>query len=156
MKIVIRNIFIAVLFVTLFTCWDIAHTPKTEVKAQVVSEPVATVPTPRPGPKTEFIKVKVSHYWPDLGGVNCLNFKNGKCVSKMANGKKWESHVGEAIACPPELKMGTKIRILDRVWTCMDRGSMIVKEGNAYWVDQLTPYALVPYGTEVEAEMYLD
>ena len=36
-----------------------------------------------------FIFVRISHYWPPLGGTNCLNYKNGECVSRMANGDRY-------------------------------------------------------------------
>ena len=153
MKTVITNIFIALTVTTLFVCYDFAHTPKVEVKAETQKLPEAQIE--KVEPLTKFIIVKVSHYWPDLGGVNCFNFKNGKCVSRMADGEKWQSQVGLAIACPKELPFGTRIRIGDRIWTCKDRGSAIVKVDNTYWVDQLTPEALYPYGQEVEAELYL-
>ena len=96
--------------------------------------------------KTNYITLKTSHYWPELGGVNCGNFVDGVCISKMANGEKWQDWVGVAIGCPKELKFGTRIEIGLREWICMDRGSKIVKNGDVYWVDMLTPYALFDYG----------
>lgn len=154
----IKNIFISLMIVTIFVGYDVAHTDKAKASSVDYSEPQSVVeasPAPEK-PLTKFITVKVSHYWPDLGGVNCYTFKNGKCISKLANGEKWEKNVGYAIACPPELKFGTRIRILDRVWTCKDRGSKITMVDGKYWVDQLSPEAFVPYGKELEAEMYLD
>jgi len=99
------------------------------------------------------IILKVSHYWPELGGVNCGNFQNGECTSKMANGERWQDWVGVAMACPKELEFGTKIKIGERVWVCKDRGSKIVKDGEAYWVDMLTPYSLANYDTVVVGEI---
>lgn len=124
--------------------------PKRDVSNIKVSEVTITEYQPR-----NFITVKVSHYWPNLGGVNCLTFKNGECVSKMANGETWQSGVGKnIIACPKEFKFGTQIKILGNTYTCKDRGSMIVKtEDNKYWVDMLQEKALVPYGEEVRAEV---
>lgn len=101
----------------------------------------------------ELIKLKVSHYWPELGGVNCGNFVDGVCVSKMANGQRWQEWVGEAIACPKELPFGTVITIDGRDWTCRDRGGMIKKIGDTYWVDMLIPYTLMPYGSEIVGEI---
>lgn len=106
-----------------------------------------------PAPDDNSIILKVSHYNPDLGGTNCANFVNGECVSKMANGEDWQDNIGIAIACPRELEFGTKIKINDRVWECKDRGSRITKNGDVYWVDMNTPYALMPYGSIVVGEL---
>lgn len=108
-----------------------------------------------PYEKKNYITVKVSHYWPDLGGVNCLTFVNGSCVSKMANGQKWQSGIGKnIIACPKEFKFGTQIKILGKVYTCKDRGSAIVKtKTGEYWVDMLQKEAIVPYGAEYAGEI---
>lgn len=99
------------------------------------------------------ISLKVSHYWPPLGGVNCLTFIDGECVSPMANGQPWKDHVEEAIACPKELPFGTKIKVLGEVWECKDRGGMIKKVGNTYWIDMLTPNPRIGYGTVVQGEI---
>ncbi len=126
------------------------------VRAEGIVEPLVTPQaTLRPDPLTRFITVRVSHYWPDLGGVNCANFKNGHCISKLANGQSWKKNAGIGIACPKELSFGTKIRIGERIWICSDRGSKIIKDGNDYWVDMLLMEPLYPYGTRLEAEMYL-
>jgi len=97
--------------------------------------------------------VKISHYNPALGGVNCANFVNGTCISKMSSGKRWQDFLDVAIACPVELPFGTRIRIGDEVWECMDRGGAIVMEGDVYWVDQLTEHARYPFGTVIEAKI---
>lgn len=160
----VLNFFLAFMLVTVIVGYDIAHTPNVEAQdiAPVASpSPISEVSNIKVGEvhvteyqPRNFITVKVSHYWPDLGGLNCYNFVNGKCISRMANGEKWENHVDEAIACPKELKFGTKIKVLGKVWTCKDRGSMITKtESGAYWIDMLTPKAVVPYGEEIKAEI---
>ena len=99
----------------------------------------------------EKILVKVSHYNPALGGVNCANFVAGECVSKMSSGKRWQDYMDYAIACPVELPFGTRIKIGDEIWECMDRGGAIVRNGDVYWVDQLTEHARYPFGTVIEA-----
>ena len=101
----------------------------------------------------EYIDIRVSHYWPPLGGVNCLTYLNGECVSKMANGRAWQNHVGQAIACPPEWEFGTKIVVYDKEWTCMDRGGMIKYDRGIPWIDMLTDTAVVDYGTIATAEI---
>ena len=116
--------------------------------------PVET-PTPTPTDETNII-VKVSHYNPELGGVNCLTFKNGKCISKLANGEDWEKYITtkNVIACPKELPLGTKIKVLGRVWICKDRGSKITKtEDGRYWIDMLVRETPITYGAEVEAKI---
>jgi hypothetical protein len=110
-------------------------------------------PEPTPEPKTKPITLIVSWYNPALGGVNCAIFMNNECVSKMANGERWQDHMNEAIACPKELPFGTKIKVLDEVWTCRDRGGAIKKVGDKYWIDMLTTKARVPYGTVVQGEI---
>lgn len=155
------EVFITIMIIVAVTGYSAAHPVESPVSVDLVraSDTIEATPSATIAPEkplTKFITVKVSHYWPDLGGVNCYNFKNGKCISKLANGERWEKNVGYAIACPPELKFGTRIRILDRVWTCKDRGSKITMVDGKYWVDQLSPESFVPYGSELEAEMYLD
>ena len=103
--------------------------------------------------KDNSIILKISHYWPPKGGMNCSNFVDGECVSKMANSEPWQEWVGVGIACPQELDFGTKIKIGERVWECKDRGSRITKEGDIYWVDMLTPYSLYDYGEVVVGEI---
>lgn len=103
--------------------------------------------------KHNYITLRVSHYWPELGGVNCGHFVNGECISKMANGERWQENTGYALACPKELEFGTKIKIKDRVWECKDRGSRITKDGDVYWIDMLVPFPLYNYGEEVTGEI---
>jgi len=157
---IIRNIFITTMLLTCLVGYDIAHTPKVNAEplksdigvTHITSSKVTVwVTPPTKKPVTQDIVVKVSHYWPDLGGVNCLTFKNGHCVSRMANGQEWEEGIDNAIACPKELKLGTKIKVLGKVWTCKDRGSKITKDGDAYWIDMLTRQTVIAYGTEVPA-----
>lgn len=76
----------------------------------------------------EDVGIRVSHYIPSQGGVNC----DSDC-STMASGDKvaaWTlGQNGEyAIACPQEFPFRTKIMIENRVYVCVDRGGWI----NAY------------------------
>lgn len=72
----------------------------------------------------------------------------------MANGYPWQDYMEYAIACPPELPFGTKIIIEgQREWMCMDRGGAIVKEGDVYWIDQLTANPQYIFGSVVPATM---
>ena len=95
--------------------------------------------------------VKISHYNPALGGVNCLSFIDGECVSRMANGERWQDWMDKAIACPVEIPFETKIMIGDEVWICKDRGGAIVFDGETYWIDQLTEIPKYRFGEVIEA-----
>lgn len=101
------------------------------------------------------ISVKVSHYWPPLGGPNCAYFSGGVCLSRMASGKPWHEWVDRALACPKEIPFGTIFYIFDKEWVCLDRGGKVISLGKVIWVDLLTPKAPVPYGTIVDAFMVL-
>jgi len=96
---------------------------------------------------TALTPIRYSYYWPPLGGPNCSRFVGGKCISKMANGEPWEDFVGEAVACPPQWGFGTTIELDGNVWTCRDRGGMVVFEDGIPWVDFLRPDAAYLYGT---------
>ena len=76
---------------------------------------------------------------------------NGECISKMANGSRWQEFMDVAIACPVELDFGTKVIVGVKTWECMDRGGAITFDGEAYWIDQLTENPQYPYGAVVEA-----
>jgi len=97
--------------------------------------------------------VKISHYDPSLGGVNCARFINGECVSKMANGERWQDYYysNDTIACPSELPFDTVLVIFGKEYTCRDRGGAIVENGGVYWIDILGKDAIVPFGTIVDA-----
>lgn len=100
--------------------------------------------------------VKISHYNPSLGGINCALFYNGDCVSNMANGETWKDYFGKnnTIACPPELAFGTKILLDENIYTCRDRGGAIVlTENGEYWIDILAESVPYPYGEVRVAEI---
>ena len=95
------------------------------------------------------ITIKYSHYWPPLGGINTSNPENPE-LARTARGDKWQDWVDKGIACPMEWKFGTTIKAFGHSWKCVDRGGMIV--GN--WVDFLEEKASLPYGTEIQVEIY--
>lgn len=100
-------------------------------------------------------RVKISWYWPPLGGTNCGVWQNGQCVSRMASGARWQDWVGRAIACPPQWKFGTKVVLPNgSVWTCMDRGGAIHYNGGITWIDLLTNHTPYPFGTVVKVRIY--
>ena len=65
--------------------WPVSFHKFLEIKKwEVISPEVAETPQ-----DDNSIVLRVSHYNPDLGGVNCANFQDGVCVSKMANGERY-------------------------------------------------------------------
>ena len=107
-----------------------------------------------PAATGETVLVRVSHYWPPLGGPNCARFVDGECLSRMSSGEAWQDWVERAIACPSEWEFGTRVVVSGREWVCMDRGGAIVYEEDGIpWVDMLTPQPLFPHGTVVEASL---
>lgn len=101
------------------------------------------------------IDVAVSHYDPSLGGVNCSNFVNNECVSRMANGSDWRKWYELAIACPKELPFNTIVIVENRPWVCMDRGGKIIYENGVFWIDQLTKNPKYAFGSVVRAIIIL-
>ena len=89
--------------------------------------------------------VRVSHYSPSLGGPNCARFVNGVCISKMANGERWQDWMNTAAACPPEWLFGTRIVLDGRTWICKDRGGMVKFKDGIPWIDLLQEVADYPY-----------
>jgi len=81
------------------------------------------------------VQLRMSYYDPGLGGINCDN----DCTT-MASGEKvaaWT--LGQngiyAAACPQEIPMGTKIRVNEITFKCLDRGSYI----NCYDIGDYDP-----------------
>lgn len=99
------------------------------------------------------ITVKVSNYWPKLGGVNCSNFVNGACVSRMASGLPWQDYINSAAACPPEWPFHTQVMVNGQVWECLDRGGKIQIVDGVAWIDLLQEHADYPFGTLINAEV---
>jgi len=97
------------------------------------------------------VTIRYSYYNPALGGTNCLTFRNGVCVSTMANGQAWKPYMYEAVACPPEWPFGTTVTLDGETWTCRDRGGAIKYRGGIPWVDFLRKEPAYTYGSEVLA-----
>lgn len=115
------------------------------IRAVPVDQPTSTL---KPGTP---IRAKISWYNPALGGPNCFTFVNGECLSRMASGRNWAKYIDKAVACPPEFPFGTEFDILDKTYTCWDRGGKIQRLGpNLIWLDILTKKAVVPFGTVVK------
>jgi hypothetical protein len=106
-----------------------------------------------PASPPNLVKVRVSRYDPALGGVNCFSFVNGECVSKMANGQRWQDWMGVAVACVPEWPFETKVIVAGRTFICKDRGGKIKYKDGIPWIDMLLEVGLYPHGTIVDAEV---
>ncbi len=123
------------------------------VGSRIMKFPVAREPDP-----IYTIKVRVSHYWPMYGTVNCSDFRDGYCHSKMASGQRWEDWIYKqpgAAACVADWPFGTEFVLPDGSrWICHDRGSSVTQWGGPPWVDLLEPSARYPYGTIVDAKVY--
>jgi hypothetical protein len=128
---------------------------------------VARAKAAEPRPISEVVRaeqVHISHYTPWTGGPNCARFVGGECLSKMSSGERWQDHIDQAAACPPEWDFGTRFRTPDgREWECLDRGGAIRYGYTPYWmeydglawVDLLTSSAGYGFGELAEIE-FLD
>jgi hypothetical protein len=114
-----------------------------------------TATTAAPVPPGELRQVRLSHYWPPLGGVNCFRFVSGQCLSPTASGEPWQAWVGKGAACPREWPFGTTLTLPGgESFTCVDRGGKIVNgpDGIA-WIDLLVAVPPVPFGSIVSARV---
>jgi hypothetical protein len=104
------------------------------------------------------IKVKVSFYYPPLGGINCDQINGIQDCLHLANGEEYYKWVGRGMACPAEWPFGSQIELMGQVWECVDRGGAIVEDGGAYWVDLLYPFMPlnVYWGAVLDATLYLN
>jgi len=103
------------------------------------------------------MEFEYSYYNPALGGWNCAVWSDEKqdCLSMMANGEHWKDGYGNAIACPPDFALGTKLDViyppaLIGVWVCKDRGGLI--QGKI--IDFLDVAQRAPWLSLVVAEVY--
>ena len=101
-------------------------------------EPTPTAePTAEPTPVGRIYRLRLSHYWPALGGTNChaTEWVDGECKTQLA-GKPWQAWVGIGAACPKEVPTGTEISIpaLGRSVVCVDKGGAIeaVSDGSFF------------------------
>lgn len=85
-------------------------------------------PTIEPTPIGRIYRLRLSHYWPALGGTNChaSEWVDGECKTQLV-GKPWQEWAGIGAACPKEIPSGTEISIPDlgRSVICVDKGGAI-------------------------------
>jgi hypothetical protein len=85
------------------------------------------------------VKVKMTHYWPPLGGENCWWFYEGYCHSPMKSSVPWETLIEIAAACPTHWLGGVvEIPEIGRRYLCLDTGEKVVCEDDVCVVDVLT------------------
>ena len=85
------------------------------------------------------VKVKMTHYWPPLGGENCWWFYDGYCHSPMKSSVPWETLIEIAAACPTHWLGGVvEIPEINRRYLCLDTGDKVVCEEDICVVDVLT------------------
>ena len=108
--------------------------------------------------QVDTIAVHASHYKPWMGGPNCSNFVDGYCLSKTYYGERWEDWVETGVACISDWPKGTQVKAFGQTWTCVDRGGKIRYDDFLYydglpWIDFLTAYPQVAYGTIIDIEV---
>lgn len=82
--------------------------------------------------------VKLSHYDPLKGPINCFDYEDGYCYSPTASGIHWKAVYGIGAACPPEWPFGTWVNIPGvGAFICFDRGEAI--KCNELSIQGLTP-----------------
>ena len=127
-----------------------------------------TVPTQVPTPTAEpsavptpigrTYRLRLSHYWPALGGTNChaTEWVDGKCNTQLA-GKPWLEWAGIGAACPKEIPAGTEISIaaLGRSVICVDQGGAIeVVADGSFFIDLIQREGFFLPGVEVIKDLY--
>ena len=111
----------------------------TEAKLSATPQPTAFIGLQTKGPREVFI-VRLSYYWPPLGGTNCHpnnwepNANNargpdgylGRCVTLLM-GENWRTWDRIGAACPPSIPLRSRIWIdgLQKSFYCVDRGGAV-------------------------------
>jgi len=87
------------------------------------------------------VNVRISYYWPPLGGINCSRYQNQTDCSRLADGSRFADNVGIAAACPIDWDFGSIVAFDGLRFRCSDRGGAIVYDPaiDAYWIDILYP-----------------
>ena len=128
----------------------------TEAKLSATPQPTAFIGLQTKGPREVFI-VRLSYYWPPLGGTNCHpanwepNANNargpdgylGRCVSLLM-GENWRTWDRIGAACPPSIPLRSRIWIdgLQKSFYCVDRGGAVedLPDGTRF-IDILQDYS---------------
>jgi hypothetical protein len=101
------------------------------------------------------VRVKLTHYWPPLGGDNCWTFYDDYCYSPTKSTIPWESVIEISAACPvPWLGSVVEIPDLNRRYLCLDTGDKVVCKDGTCVVDVLTDKIYPWDGLEFDAIVY--
>lgn len=88
--------------------------------------------------------VKLSHYDPLKGPINCFDYEDNYCYSPTASGIHWKALYGIGAACPPQWPFGTWVNIPGiGAFICFDRGGAIL-------CNDVTIRAMAPDGGMLE------
>lgn len=134
-----------------------AMPPTATTVPTLVPTPTAE-PTIEPTPSGRTYRLRLSHYWPALGGTNChaAEWVDGECKTQLA-GKPWQQWAGIGAACPKEIPTGTEISIPDlgRSVICVDQGGAIeVVPDGSFFIDLIQREAPYLPGVEVIKDLY--
>lgn len=111
----------------------------TEAKLSATAQPTAFLGLQTKGTPEVFV-VRLSYYWPPLGGTNCHpnnwvpnadgarspDGYLGRCVSLLM-GENWRTWDRIGAACPPSIPLRSRIWIdgLQKSFYCVDRGGAV-------------------------------
>ena len=87
------------------------------------------------------VTVRVTFYYPELGGINCGYFVDGECRSRTASGERWQDWLDRGLACPKEFPLWSTWIINGKKWTCIDRGGWVYIKNGVVRVDLLTRHS---------------
>lgn len=100
-------------------------------------------------------RVKLTHYWPPLGGDNCWSFYDDYCYSPTKSTVPWETVIEISAACPvPWLGSIVEIPELNRRYLCLDTGEKVICKDGTCVVDVLTDKIYPWDGMEFDAIIY--
>jgi hypothetical protein len=98
------------------------------------------------------VRVKLTHYWPPLGGDNCWTYYDDYCYSPTRSTIPWESVIEISAACPiPWLGAVVEIPELNRRYLCLDTGDKVICKDGTCVVDVLTEKIYPWDGMEFDA-----
>lgn len=101
------------------------------------------------------VHVKLTHYWPPLGGDNCWTFYDDYCYSPTKSSVPWESVIEISAACPvPWLGSVVEIPDINRRYLCLDTGEKVICKDGTCAVDVLTNKIYPWDGLEFDAIVY--
>lgn len=100
-------------------------------------------------------KIKLTHYWPPLGGENCWSFHDDYCFSPTKSSIPWETVVEIGAACTRSW-LGTIVEVpsINRRFLCVDTGFRVNCKDGICVVDVLSDKLLPWDGNITDAVVY--